>query len=78
MHSPLDAYREINHGEHFLSTAHTLANYAQAFYESPTANSNSYEQWQEEGSQTDEQTANKIWKQQLKEYEPPTDRQSGR
>ena len=74
----LDAYREINHGEHFLSTAHTLANYAQAFYESPTANSNSYEQWQEEGSQTDEQTANKIWKQQLKEYEPPADRQSKR
>ena len=67
----LDAYREIEHGQHFLGSAHTMSNYANAFYESNTADSNSYEQWLEEGQLNDEQRACAVWKQQLKDYQPP-------
>lgn len=67
----MDAYREIEHGTHFLGTAHTLRNYTTAFYESNIADSKSYEQWLEEQQLNDEQRANAVWKQQLKEYQPP-------
>ncbi len=67
----LDAYREIEHGQHFLGTAHTLRNYTTAFYESNITNNNSYEQWLEEGQLNDEQRAHAVWKQQLKDYQPP-------
>ena len=66
----LDAYRETEHGQHFLGTTHTMNNYTQV-YESTTADSNSYEQWLEQGQQNDEQRANAIWKRQLAEYQPP-------
>ena len=67
----MDAYREIEHGQHFLGTAHTLSNYTTAFYESNIANNVSYEQWLEEGELNDEQRACAIWKQQLRDYQPP-------
>ena len=67
----LDAYRETEHGQHFLGTAHTLRNYASAFYESAIAHSNSYEQWLEEGRLDDEERACALWKRQLQEYQPP-------
>ena len=67
----LDAYREIAHGEHFLATAHTMRNYATALYESPIADSKSFEQWHEEGGLDDAQRANAVWKKQLADYQPP-------
>ena len=67
----LDAYREIEHGQHFLGTAHTLSNYTTAFYESNIAHNHSYEQWLEEGELNDEQRACEVWKRQLEEYEAP-------
>lgn len=68
----LDSYRQrSSHNEHFLGTAHTLANYSDVFYESSTADSGSFEQWQMNGSQTAEQRANAMWKQQLAEYSAP-------
>lgn len=66
----LDAYREIEHGAHFLGTDHTMRNYAGA-YESIIADNNSYEQWLEEGQRNDEQRACALWKQQLQDYEAP-------
>jgi len=69
-HFALDAYRETAHGEHFLGAAHTLRHYAGVF-EATTADSNSYEQWLEQGQLTDEQRAHRIWKTQLAEYRPP-------
>ena len=41
----LDAIRENGPGQHFLGTAHTLANFETAFYRSNTTDNNSYEQW---------------------------------
>ncbi len=67
----LDAYRETAHGQHFLGAAHTMRHYATAFYESPIADSNSYEQWHAEGELNDEQRAHAIWQRQLKEYQAP-------
>jgi trimethylamine--corrinoid protein Co-methyltransferase len=67
----LDAIRENGPGQHFLGTAHTLANFETAFYRSTTADNASYEQWMEDGGLDAAQRANAIWKQQLAAYEPP-------
>jgi trimethylamine--corrinoid protein Co-methyltransferase len=67
----LDAILENGPGQHFLGTAHTLANFENAFYRSTTADNASYEQWLEDGGLDASQRANAIWKQRLAEYAPP-------
>ena len=67
----LDAIRENGPGQHFLGTAHTLANFENAFYRSTTADNASYEQWLEDGGLDAAQRANTIWKTRLAEYQPP-------
>ena len=67
----LDAIIENGPGQHFLGTAHTLANFETAFYRSSIADNNSYEQWEDEGSLDAAHRANAIWKKMLAEYEPP-------
>ena len=67
----LDAIREVGPGSHFLAAAHTRKNFETAFYRSPVADANSFEQWQAEGGLDTAQRANKIWKQLLKDYEEP-------
>ncbi|MDP6030321.1 MAG: trimethylamine methyltransferase family protein, partial [Arenicellales bacterium] len=45
-----------------------------AFYRSTTADNNSFEQWQAEGSLDAAQRANRTWKKMLADYElPPID-----
>lgn len=67
----LDAIRETGPGQHFLGSAHTLANFETAFYRSRIADNTSFEQWEQDGSLTAAQRANTAWKRQLAEYEPP-------
>jgi trimethylamine---corrinoid protein Co-methyltransferase len=67
----VDAIIENGPGQHFLGTAHTLANFETAFYRSTTSDSNSYEQWLEEGSKDAATRANAQWKEALNSYEPP-------
>jgi trimethylamine--corrinoid protein Co-methyltransferase len=67
----VDAIIDNGPGQHFLGTAHTLANFETAFYRSEIADNNSFEQWQEDGSLDAAQRANRIWKRMLREYEPP-------
>ncbi len=67
----LDAILANEPGTHFLGSPHTLANFETAFYRSPLADNNSYEQWELEGSQDLAQRANAAWKRALAEYEPP-------
>ncbi len=67
----MDAFRTNRHGDHFLGNSHTLQNFESAFYRSSTADSNSYEQWLEEGELTSAERANGAWKQMLSEYQPP-------
>ena len=58
-------------GQHFLGTAHTLANFETAFWVSALADSNSFEQWQDEGAADSITRANRVWKKRLEEYQPP-------
>jgi trimethylamine--corrinoid protein Co-methyltransferase len=67
----LDAIIENGPGQHFLGTAHTLANFESAFFRSSIADNNSYEQWEAEGALDATNRANVIWKKMLAEYEPP-------
>ncbi len=67
----MDALREVGPGSHFLGATHTQQNFETAFYRSPLADNNSFEQWQEEGSLDAAQRANTIWKKMLNEYEAP-------
>ncbi|MEI7742202.1 MAG: trimethylamine methyltransferase family protein [Chloroflexota bacterium] len=56
---------------HYLGTAHTLANFETAFYRSDIADNNSFEQWLDEGSLDAPARANRIWKKMLDEYQQP-------
>ncbi|HVW70420.1 MAG TPA: trimethylamine methyltransferase family protein [Steroidobacteraceae bacterium] len=67
----MDAIRDVGPGKHFLGCAHTQANFETAFYRSPLADNNSFEQWEAEGSTDMAQRANTLWKKQLAEYEAP-------
>ncbi len=70
-----DAYLESGPGDNFLSTSHTLRNFKTANYRSPLlSDTQSYEQWSDQGSLSAEQRANLAWKQSLEQYqEPPLD-----
>ena len=67
----LDAIVENGPGQHFLGTAHTLANFETALYRSSVADNNSFEQWELEGALDTTNRANAGWKKMLAEYEPP-------
>ena len=65
------AYQQAGPGENFFGIPHTLANFETANHPSALADTNSYEQWTETGSQTLEQRANRCWKEMLEQYVPP-------
>jgi len=67
----IDQLVDHSPGEHFLGTAHTLANFETAFYRSSIADNSSFEQWTEDGATSASQRANAAWKKGLAEYEPP-------
>jgi trimethylamine--corrinoid protein Co-methyltransferase len=67
----MDAIREVGPGSHFLGCAHTQANFETAFYRSPVADNNSFEQWEAEGSQDAYRRANGLYKKMLADYEAP-------
>ena len=67
----MDALREVGPGSHFLGSAHTQANFETAFYRSAVSDNNSFEQWEQDGSQDATVRANAIWKKMLAEYEAP-------
>ncbi len=67
----LSAIRDVGPGKHFLGCDHTQANFENAFYRSPLADNNSFEQWDAEGRLDMAQRANASWKKQLAEYEAP-------
>ncbi len=70
----MEAIAEVGPGSHFLASRHTLDNFESAFYRSTTADANSFEQWESEGSLQTAQRANRIWKKLLADYQlPPID-----
>ncbi len=66
-----DAYAENEPGQHFLGTQHTMRHYETAFYQHRVFSMDNYEQWELDGRQDTYQKANKLWKQMLKDYQPP-------
>ncbi len=67
----MQAFQEVEPGQHYLGCDHTQANFKSAFYMSSIADNNSYEQWEAEGAQTAEMRANALYKRWLKEYQAP-------
>jgi trimethylamine--corrinoid protein Co-methyltransferase len=67
----LQAMLDSGPGQHFLGSAHTLANFEHAFWRSELSNNDSFEQWEAEGSRDAAVRANARWKQTLREYEAP-------
>ncbi|MEL7233398.1 MAG: trimethylamine methyltransferase family protein, partial [Chloroflexota bacterium] len=67
----MDSIREVEPGGHHLGTAHTMANFRDAFYRAEIFDYNSAEQWLEEGGKDAVVRANTKFKQMLKAYELP-------
>lgn len=67
----MDAIREVGPGAHFLGCAHTQANFETAFYRSPLADNNSFEQWDAEGSARIEARAARQVDEWLAAYQKP-------
>ena len=68
----LDAIREVGPGGHFFGCAHTQARYRTAFFAPMISDWRNYESWQEAGSPTAYDTANRHYKERLADFvEPP-------
>jgi trimethylamine--corrinoid protein Co-methyltransferase len=65
------AMRDVGPGGHFFGTPHTQARYRDAFYAPLISDWRNYETWQEAGSPTAMDKANRLWKDVLAAYEPP-------
>jgi len=66
-----DAYRQAGPGTAFLGTEHTMANFETANYNSPLADTDSFEQWTDGGALDAARRANGQWKQALTDYVAP-------
>ena len=66
-----ESYAEAGPGENFLSTTHTMQNFAEANYESLLPDAGPYEMWIENGRKTAAERANGCWKAMLENYEQP-------
>jgi len=68
------AYDDVEPAGHFLGSAHTMANYENAYYDAVMSHSDSFEQWSDNGSKDTERRAFERWNAMLAAYEaPPTD-----
>jgi trimethylamine--corrinoid protein Co-methyltransferase len=68
----LDAIREVGPGGHFFGAQHTQARYRTAFHKPLLSDWRNWETWQEAGSPEAAGKANRIWKELLAAYVPPT------
>ena len=66
-----DAYQEAGIGGNFLGVAHTMKNFRSANYRAELADTNSFEQWTDDGSKDMQQRAYERWNKMLAEYEAP-------
>jgi trimethylamine--corrinoid protein Co-methyltransferase len=67
----MGAFHEVVPGGNFLGSAHTMANYTTAFFDSTISDDTPFETWQEAGQTSSATRANKRWKAALAEYQPP-------
>jgi len=67
----VEAFKEVGPGAHFFGSAHTMANYQTAFWDSEIADNDPFEKWELAGSADAAKRANALWKKRLAEYQPP-------
>ncbi len=67
----LEAVRDVGPGGHYFGTAHTQSRYRDAFYAPILSDWRNFESWQEAGSPTAMEKANRVWKECLAAYEAP-------
>lgn len=67
----MEAIREVGPGGHYLGCAHTQRNFKTAFYTSPIADNNSYEQWEAEGAKDANRRGTERAQSLLRQYEAP-------
>ena len=67
----LSAIDEAGPGGHFFGTAHTMERYKTAFYSPFLSDWSNFEQWEQNGSVTAVQRANRIWKKVMEAYQAP-------
>jgi trimethylamine--corrinoid protein Co-methyltransferase len=67
----VDAIRDVGPGGHFFGTAHTQARYKTAFYPPIISDWRNFETWQEVGSPTAYDKAQRLYRTVLAEYQPP-------
>lgn len=67
----MEAIRSVEPGGHHLGTKHTLRHYRTAFYRAELFDYNPAEKWMADGALDSYQRANAIYKQRLKDYQPP-------
>ena len=65
------AIRDVGPGGHYFGTPHTQARYREAFYAPLISDWRNFETWQEAGSPTAIDKANRLYKEVLAAYEPP-------
>ncbi|MEM6624185.1 MAG: trimethylamine methyltransferase family protein [Pseudomonadota bacterium] len=65
------AYADVEPAGHFLGSAHTMANYETAYYDATMSNSESCEQWEDEGAHDSYARAHARWNAMLAAYEAP-------
>ncbi len=67
----LDAMRDVGPGGHFFGTQHTQDRYRTAFHKPMLSDWRNFESWEEAGSPTAYDKANRLYKDLLAAYEPP-------
>ena len=65
------AYDDVEPAGHFLGSAHTMANYETAYYDATMSDSESFEQWEDQGGKDTETRAYERWNAMLNAYEAP-------
>lgn len=70
-HLAMDAYQEIGPGNHYLGCAHTMRHYQTALHTPDLSDSESFEQWEEQGALDAVQRAHAAYKQALADYQAP-------
>ena len=67
----LEAITEAGPGGHFFGTAHTMERYETAFHRPLLSNWDNYPNWLDQGGVDARTRANTVWKELLRDYEPP-------
>jgi trimethylamine--corrinoid protein Co-methyltransferase len=67
----VDIIKEVEPGGHYFGTSQTMEIFETAFYSPILSDWRNFETWEENGSVTATERANKVWKQLLENYEEP-------